>query len=65
MSSHINAYPGSERNGYTLVLLELDWGRLGRVSRSALFKFVILNVWYHSVQIRHFKRVISSLHLRR
>jgi hypothetical protein len=35
------------------MLLELDCGRLGGVSRSALFKFVVLN------------RVISSLHLRR
>ncbi len=34
------------------MLLELDCGRLGRVSRSALFKFIK-------------KRVISSLHLRR
>jgi hypothetical protein len=34
------------------MLLELDYGRLGGVSRSALFKFVM-------------KRVISSLHLRR
>jgi hypothetical protein len=35
------------------MLLELDCGRLSRVSRSVLFKFVILNP------------VISSLHLRR